>query len=212
MTQFTTDKCNASWDDVPDYLVHFTKTIGDRKSILNIQNILATGEIEARNKFGVGRYYEHCPRAVCLSEASLQQLARLAKYRGRYGLGFTKQFIRSKGGGPLFQVQDERYEAITSLIRAGLNDPNASIWTLVPFIDRVLPSYQYDWDKEWRVPGGLGFTDDVVSFILLPEEEHDAFHTFQSRGHNEGNSPLFKSPLIDHRWAKERVRDTLLNA
>ena len=82
----------------------------------------------------------------------------------------------------------------------------------MPFIDRVLPSYQYDWDKEWRVPGGLDFTDDAVSFILLPEEEHDAFHTFQSRGHNEGNSPLFKSPLIDHRWAKERVRDTLLDA
>jgi hypothetical protein len=44
------------------------------------------------------------------------------------------------------------------------------LWNLTPFIDRVMPgTYEWDWEREWRVPGGFQFTFDDVAFVITPE-------------------------------------------
>ena len=42
---------------------------------------------------------------ACLSQIPLHQITRLAERRSSYGLGFTKDFILERGGGPVWYVE-----------------------------------------------------------------------------------------------------------
>lgn len=39
-------------------------------------------------------------------------------------------------------------------------------WRATPFIDMVSPrrSYEFEWEREWRVPGGLRFSFADIAF------------------------------------------------
>ena len=209
MRELIRKRYDPEWEDMSDYVVHFTKKTPENDCVGNMTSMLLAGEIEARTKFGVGRYYPHCPSSVCLSEIPIHNLSRIKRLRGSYGIGFTKEFIGQIGGGPLFYTMDERYEAVAELMSQSRNDPKAPIWILVPFIDVLRTNYQFDWEREWRVPHNIKFDPKDVSFVLLPEDEHDGFSAYCISKHAEGSMPLYDCPLIDHRWPKERIRVTL---
>lgn len=200
---------DPDWDDMSDYVVHFTRKTPDNDAAHNMENILLDGRIEARTKYGVGRYYPSCPNSVCLSEVPTYQLSRINRRRGAYGIGFTKAFIGGLGGGPLFYLNGDRYDAIAALMKAAGNDPNAPVWKLVSFIDHVSNTYQFDWEREWRVPADVPLKRENIRFMLIPESEHERFDAYRSRKHSEGLMPLYDCPLIDHRWPKERIRECL---
>ena len=42
---------------------------------------------------------------MCFSEIPLDQLGRLVQRRSLYGIGFSKSYILSRGGGPVWYVQ-----------------------------------------------------------------------------------------------------------
>ncbi len=209
MRELIRRRYDPEWEDMSDYVVHFTKKTPENDSAHNMASMLLVGEIEARTKFGVGRYYPHCPNSVCLSEVPIYNLSRIKRLRGSYGFGFTKEFIGRIGGGPLFYTMEQRYEAVAELMSQSWNDPKAPIWILVPFIDVLRTNYPFDWEREWRVPHSIKFGPKDVSFMLFPEEEHEKFSAYCSRKHAEGVMALYDCPLIDHRWPKERIRVTL---
>ena len=196
------------WSDLPDYIVHFTKNSAE-SGARNLENMLLTGSIQARGKFGVGRYYQHCPLSVCMSELSISQFAYISKQRGKYALGFDRQFIQNGNGAPLFQVHEKQYEIVALLIRSALNDPSAPIWSLVSFIDRVLPNRQLGWEREWRIPNDLAFTPDAVRFIFLPEKEHAAFINLRLNAQQKTGMPVYQCPVIDPQWQADRIRPLL---
>jgi hypothetical protein len=65
-------------------------------------------------------------------------------------------------------------------------DTENSFWRLTPFID-VMGSYgageyRFEWEREWRVPGGLRFPPDQVAFLFIPDSLHDQVRSFNPIG------------------------------
>lgn len=154
-----------------DYLVHFTKT-GE-----NLAAILIEGFVRPGGPFGWGRTTEQVKdrhRSACFSEVPIDHVSRLAARHGHYGIGFHRSFVREAGGARVWYVDDSSpvakalFEHVGTLISRG--DFTAALWQLTPFIDRVIPGrYQFEWEREWRVPGGLSFTMEDVAFVITPE-------------------------------------------
>ncbi len=167
------DHRDRTWGDVSQYVVHLTKdptTLGA---------ILGTGCLKASGPFGFG-HFRNIPevaarhRSVCFSEAPLDELERVTRRRGHYGIGFTKDFLRLKHGARVWYV-DQRSEQASSLYSllgplVTAKDFSNPIWELTPFLDLLMPGrYEWDWEREWRVRGDLDFTLADVAFVLTPE-------------------------------------------
>ncbi|BCJ46963.1 hypothetical protein GCM10010168_35170 [Actinoplanes ianthinogenes] len=163
---------DPKWRDMSDYLVHFTES---EESLLSI---LRDGMIRPGGKaFGSAANLESRLRnqkSICLSEIPVDQLHRLMKRHGRYGLAFTRTFIRTEGGARVWYLDPDApsREAISRMIGQAMKggiDSADEIWKLTPFIDRVTPGhYEFEWEREWRVMGGLVFEQSDISFIIVP--------------------------------------------
>ncbi|MEM1334381.1 MAG: hypothetical protein AAGG08_13095 [Actinomycetota bacterium] len=157
-----------------EWVVHFTPS----PSALGA--ILAEREIRASGPFGWARSISQVRQAhmsACLSEIPLDHLARLTERRGLWGIGFTKSYVASVGGARVWYLEEgvgpgkDLFDSIGTLLRAqNFNDP---LWRLTPFIDPLADgepfSYRFDWEREWRVVGGLRFEPDDVAFVVTPD-------------------------------------------
>src|SRR5690606_32881850 len=139
--------------------------------------------------FGVGRNKapdRDSQRAVCFSEIPPGQWSRLAEMRrSEYGIAFTKEFLVSRGAGAIWYARRDtpHHRALYELMEAASGDPTSPVWRCTPMIDEPGPtkrgsSYEFEWEREWRVLGNLNFIPEDVSFLLLPEQDHDAARTF----------------------------------
>lgn len=91
-------------------------------------------------------------------------------------------------------------------------DPNAAIWKLTPFIDfpSAMPfSYDFRWEREWRVAADVSFKEEDVAFLFIPEDLHTAAWSFFTEARDENTGPAYFCPYIDPRWSVERVREEL---
>lgn len=149
------DHRDPTWSDMSQYLVHFTK---DPQVFAEI---LATGLLRASGPFGFswarrveGVRDRHL--SVCFSEVPLDNIERLMRRRGSYGIAFTKAFIRSRQGARVWYI-DKGSQQARSLGRylhkvMAAEDLGHAIWNPTPFIDLVMPGkYEWDWEREWRV-------------------------------------------------------------
>lgn len=164
-----------NWRDMSDYLVHLTE--GTEQLV----SIVTKGWIQPAFLGAVAKHpsREELPqqRSCCLSEIPLDYLSRLADRHGWYGVGFSKDFIRSRNGARVWYL-DEEIEIAQWLFESRRTswymepDPADPIWRLTPFIDYVTSNHHFEWEREWRVLGGLTFETANVSFIFGPEAEH----------------------------------------
>jgi hypothetical protein len=156
-------------------------------------------------------------RPACFSEIPLHLLGRLMKTRSEYGIGFSQRFLRSKGGGRLWYVEDdsEPAKALAELVNqhresdVDLDDP---LWKVTPFIDFASTKSvfgDYLWEREWRVPGGLRFEPKDVEFLFIPEDLHDKARQFFTDVEVEGSGPAYLCPYIDVRWDREKIAGKL---
>lgn len=167
---------HPSWRDMSEWVVHFTSTPGA------LAAILADREIRASGPFGWARSISQVRGAhmsACLSEIPLDHLGRLTERRGMWGIGFTKSFVAGAGGARVWYLEEgvgpgkELFDAVGGQLRAqDFNDP---LWRLTPFIDPLADghpfTYRFDWEREWRVVGGLSFEPDDVAFVVTPDGE-----------------------------------------
>lgn len=134
---------DPDWEDMSDYVVHFTKLSPEKTAYENMLSILWTRTIEARNRFGIARKDASAPASqevVCFSEIPLHMLKRLADKRGKYGIGFTKKWLVERGGGPILYAYKgtPHWAAFDKLIKRAKKAPNPEsepIWQTTPFID-----------------------------------------------------------------------------
>ncbi|SMQ71901.1 hypothetical protein [Agreia sp. VKM Ac-1783] len=158
---------DPKWRDMSDYLVHFTS----RESLLSILNDL---RIEGRNQFGWFRTDNataNLRMSACFSEVPIDQIDRLAARRGRYGIGFRRTFVQSKGGGRVWYAEELQRELLFDAFKHIYRTDPARInplWKLTPFFDGISPAYDFAWEREWRVPGGLSFELSQVAFLVRP--------------------------------------------
>lgn len=165
---------HPKWRDMSEWVVHFTNSPEVLQAILDDRTIRAGGP------FGWARGIEETRAdhmSCCFSEIPLDRLARLCERHGRWGLGFTKQFISRAGGNRVWYVERKSdvgtvlFNAVGDLMRSG--DMASPLLQLTPFIDGMADgepyTYRFDWEREWRVPGGLDFEYADVAFVLTPE-------------------------------------------
>jgi hypothetical protein len=225
---------DPNWADMSDYVVHFVKR--PRGAAANITSsfgislpadyeaiisILGNGMLEARNAFGIAATSAPNPnsqKVACFSEVPLHMLKRLVDRRGTsYGVGFTKQFIVDKGGGPIMYAYfgTPHEQAIRSMLKAAAADPSADIWKLTPLIDSAGASrgggtpYLFEWEREWRHVGNFTFAPTDAAFLLIPEELHEAAAGFFADAEAENTGPAYKCPFIDPKWDISRIRAAL---
>lgn len=164
LAHFTTSRapCSKAKDN-PTNQVAGTTAIARLTSILRGRKILAS-KIPWNNS-----------NAVCLTECPWGSLLDHAKRYSAYGIGFTKEFIFSKSGGPAYYVRADLYQ------QHGLSEE------LHPFATPFWPSYRpenlknngilknkdidYSHEREWRVPSDLEFTLDDVKFVVVKSYE-----------------------------------------
>ncbi len=208
------------WHDMSDYVVHFTKDFNTKTAYENQLKILHSRVLMAMSSFGIARKLAPGAvpqKAVCFSEIPLHLISRLAERRGLYGMGFTKQFVLDRGGGPVWYV--ERHgpaeTALQHLIGQALSSNSAEmspIWSLTPFVDSTgdyaTGSYRFQWEREWRHLGDLHFTERDVAFLTIPENLHGAAYGFFANAFHNNTGPAYFCPYIDPGWNLEKVRET----
>lgn len=162
--------------DLSPYLVHMTT------SEESLRSILAQGEIEARHPFGIAPYWAQHDEirrrhlSACFTEMPLAELRRMAdgQTRRRYGLVFHKKLIRRQYGQPVWYMSDgsPACRALRSLCDEAYVAErwDSPLWRITPFIDKVQSpeygSYDFQFEREWRVVDGFGFTSSQVAMIV----------------------------------------------
>ncbi len=226
----------SDWEDMSDYVVHFTKVTPDlerdrERSRINrntdyasMLSILANGVIQAKHPFGVGYKAAPCgetQKAVCFSEIPPGHWQRLVDRRGtKYGIAFHKSVVIERGGGPIwYAFKDTPYlAAIRRLMSCAGKDASADIWKLTPFIDAPgdypangggAKPRRFEWEREWRRVGDFRFAPHDVAFLLIPEEHHDDAHAFFVDAQRENLGPAYFCPYVDPLWDREKILHTL---
>lgn len=167
--------------DISNYLAHFTKNawpLGNKDvgnstnefkkltAYKRLLNILYSKTIFESQLPWLGKN-----KAVCLTECPWTSLIGHTERYSPYGVGFSKEFIFSKGGGPIFYIRADIY--------------NWQQWdaNIMPFLTPFWPDYvpaglkksvgfkkcDYTHEREWRVVGNLTFEYSDISFIVLPD-------------------------------------------
>jgi hypothetical protein len=160
-------KGDPKWRDMSDYLVHFT-------SESNLLSILRDGEVKPLTHGGWAMKdpaTKHLQMSACFSEIPVDVIDRLTKRRGRYGIGFRRDFIRDQGGGRLwYAAEPQRTMVFNTFKEIWWTDTARTnpLWKLLPFFDSVTSGHDFTWEREWRVPGGVLFGLADVAFLIVP--------------------------------------------
>jgi hypothetical protein len=208
---------NASWRDMSEYVVHFTKD-GDRSAYEVMLSILWSRQLRAAGAFGAARDLggpAFTQRAVCFSEIPLDRLHRLVERRSRVGIGFNQATLLAAGGGRVWYVDKDSgpAEAVQALRAEKVGPPMATdspFWRMTPFID--FPGdyggtqYRFEWEREWRVPGDLKFEVADVTFLFIPECLHDNARAFFENVKRDGSGPIYECPFLDPLWTDDRIQ------
>jgi hypothetical protein len=201
-------------------LIHLTQRVETLTAICD------QGEILARSAFGAA--YNAEPLApsqmvACFSEmVALDSVGRLADRHGEFGLGFAKSLMKTRGAAPVWylpresMIQSEFFEIVRRLAFLQSPDLDEPLWRITPFIDypaenepgEASSSYDWRWEREWRIRGGLQFQSDDVALLLAPEGRHEwladwwALHMIDGWG---GYIP----PIVSPRWPRDRQEEVI---
>jgi hypothetical protein len=209
----------TSWEDMSDYVVHFTKGGSGKDDYWTMMRIYGICRLEPGHRFGIGK--DRAPikceqKAVCFSEIPPGQWRRLEDRRGtKYGLAFEKRLILARGGGPIWYAWKDtlHWYALQAMMDAADGDPEASIWRITPMIDAPGTyggrDYLFDWEREWRHVGPMAFAPEDVAFLLIPEELHSAARGFFENVYREHIGPAYFCPYVDPSWDRDRIIDAL---
>lgn len=163
LAHFTSSKFPKGYKDATNPTNQFMR-YGAEKRLINMLN---ERTIYASQLPWVGNQ-----KAVCLTECPWTSLVGHTVQYSSFGVGFSKSFIFSKGGGPAFYVRADRF--------------NNQHWdqSLLPFVTPFWPDYRpkdlepdirikkcdYSHEREWRIANeNLSFEYSDIAFVVLPD-------------------------------------------
>jgi len=214
---------HVDWRDMSEYVVHFTKDEPGSSAYSSMLSILSSGKLSARSRFGAARGLDalgESQQTACFSEIPLDRLDRLVGRRSKYGIGFHQDFLVESGGGRVWYLDNESELAssVRTLISQKVGPPmdlSSPLWKLTPFID--FPGsyssfeYRFEWEREWRVPEGLIFSPDQVSFLFIPAELHSQARKFFDDAERMHTGPNYRCPFLDPLWLDDLIQAALTN-
>ena len=174
--------------DYSPFLVHLTKTATDETSAKDIlAKILKEHQLKAFNAWCLFKrdFQTTSPefvedfKVVCFTETPIDQINLLLRtVWGRsnqpepYGIIFDKQFIRSKGGNPVFYVGDTLMPILWDSYNRARDDGFSHRESrFLALVNRCDEHVDFHWEREWRIVGNLSFNLNDVYLGLCPEAE-----------------------------------------
>lgn len=206
----------ADWRDMSEYALHFTKASPTISAYSVMMHILSTGHLKPSGPFGAARNLGalgNTQEAVCFSEVPLDRLDRLVERRSSYGIAFRQEFLVGKGGARVWYVDNVGPVArtlrgmVSSRAVPGM-DLADDFWKLTPVVDYPSGEYDYrfEWEREWRVPGGLTFQPNDVAFLFIPSELHAAAGAFMQGTFDQNTGPAYLCPYLDPQWSDGQLQ------
>lgn len=204
-----------------EYVVHFTKDESGSPAYSSMLSILSSGKLRARSRFGAARRLDalgESQQTACFSEVPLDRLDRLVERRSSYGIGFHQDFLVEAGGGRVWYLDNgsELASSVRALISQKVGPPMdlaSPLWKVTPFIDFSGSyssfEYRFEWEREWRVPGGLIFSPDQVAFLFIPAELHSQARKFFDEAASAHTGPNYRCPFLDPLWPDVRIQAAL---
>jgi hypothetical protein len=134
------------WDDMSEFVVHFTKDTDGATASDNLWNILRQGQVTAHSPMGFARR-DTTPKsqnAASFSEVPLHLVHRLAARRSRFGVGFHHSALQRRGGSRVWYVEKDTLPAMhleqlkhrhLRIGEDGGPDRRDPFWEIAPFID-----------------------------------------------------------------------------
>jgi len=142
-------------------------------------------------------------KVVCFTETPIDQIdVLLSRVIGRqvelaaYGLVFKKNYIKKKGGNPVFYVTTRIASPLWQLYQ---NQPSDEACKLLALVNVCEPYNDWHWEREWRIVGDLVFGLADVYCGLCPEDEIDEFES--------SYEPV---RFIDPHWGINKILDRLV--
>ena len=174
--------------DYSPFLVHLTKTAMNGTSAKDIlAKILKERELKAFNAWclfisdlgdALTNFAENF-KVVCFTETPIDQISLLLReVYGRknqpepYGIIFDKEFIRSKGGNPVFYAGDTLMPTLWDIYKkAKTNQFSNEEPRFLALVNRCDEDVDFHWEREWRIVGNLNFDLSNVYLGLCPEQD-----------------------------------------
>jgi hypothetical protein len=211
---------NAGWRDMSEYAVHFTKATDIEDAYDVMLRILWDGRLRpGPNPYGAARripQLSDSQRSACFNEIPLDMLDRLVQRRETsYGIGFQQDFLVASGGARVWYLDNEgdvpgSFRALMERKTSAGIDTTDPFWRRTLFVDFPgsygTTRYEFEWEREWRVPGGVAFAPEDVAFLFVPEELHGPAQSFFEDHRRENTGPSYDCPLIDPVWSIERIQ------
>lgn len=145
-------------------------------------------------------------KVVCFTETPIDQIEVLLKrVQGRdtilkpYGLVFKKEYIRQKGGNPVFYVTG----VLSNSLWRVFNEASKSRFLgeenkLLALVNKCDESIDFHWEREWRIVGKLKFGLSDIYCGLCPEEDMAYFES------------KYQVKFISPRWGINKILDKLV--
>ena len=176
--------------DFSEYVVHFTKNaapvsaktetnpalkkIGSQTAKQRLLSILKTEKLYATRMPWTNQ------PAICFTECTWSSLLDHSARYSRYGLGFKKSYLFSRGGGPAIYLTPGLLEHQKKHTGKSLRPFDPKLWAfMTPFCPPYAPqkykddfwkkpkSIDYSHEREWRVPHDLDFKLKDVVFVIV---------------------------------------------
>jgi hypothetical protein len=124
-------------------------------------------------------------KACCFTECTWSSLLVHSQRYSQFGIGFTKEFLFSNGGGPALYIAPHLFQAQSFHTGEELLPFARELYAfMTPFYPPYSPEqYQdevpeqfetfvdYTHEREWRVPRNLSFSLNDVEFVIVPSAE-----------------------------------------
>lgn len=146
-------------------------------------------------------------KVICFTETPIDQIEVLMeRVEGRtkefepYGLVFTKDYIREKKGNPAFYVDESIFDPFWKLY----NDAKGRGFSLgenkvLALVNKCDKSFDFHWEREWRIVGDLEFKLNDIYCGLCPEADIAYFE--------KKYSPV---KFISPNWGINKILDKLV--
>jgi len=146
-------------------------------------------------------------KVVCFTETPIAQIEVLMEnLEGRtkkfepYGLVFKKDYIREKGGNPVFYCSDKLFDTMWQLYNSALsNNFSNGENRFLALVNRCDNKIDFHWEREWRFVGDLVFKLTDVYCALCRESD---ISDFKSR--------YPQVPFISPSWGINKILDKLV--
>ena len=204
--------------DYSELLVHLTRAQDGKTAVEVLVEILKSYKVKAfRAHCLFNDKVEKLPavgnhrfNVACFSECPLAFVRDIVvPVEGRkvqletYGVFVTKEVVKADRGNPVLYINwpaTDKFHEMWDLLEEGeewriMND-------IMPFVSLIGDKYDFHWEREWRVPGGLTITPAQVPFILCPEGD---IWGLREALEEKLLDEWLDVPIVDATWSPERM-------